>query len=128
MPDWSCTPGSTLLIPSGPEGNHLFIILTSPKDFDGYRDSSVLVNVSTIKKGPFDDTCVLQPGEHSFIVSNSYVAYRQARVERRTDLIDKVESRFFIPHDPVSDELLKRIQKGLHQSKQTRKFLKGIIF
>ena len=124
MGEWTCIPGGTLIIPSGPEGKHLFIILNKPKDFAGHRNSSVLVNVSSIRKAPHDDTCILEPGSHPFIKQRSYIAYRHARVDREERLIQKVNASLFRPHDPLDDELLKRVQIGLYKSPQTRRFLK----
>ena len=126
MDKWTCIPGATLIIPSGPRGKHLFIILNEPKDFAGHINSSVLVNVSSVRKAPYDDTCILEPGNHPFIRQRSYIAYRHARVERAESLAQKVNASLFTPHEPLDDELLKRVQNGLYKSPQTRRFLKEI--
>ena len=126
MGKWTCIPGGTLIIPSGPIGKHLFVILNEPKDFAGYKNSSVLVNVSSIRKAPYDDTCILEPGSHPFINQRSYIAYRHARVDREESLIQKVNASLFTPHEPLDDELLERIHNGLYESPQTRRFLKEI--
>lgn len=126
--EWRCIPGNTLLIPSGTAGNHLFVVLNEPKDFDGYLDSSILVDICTIRNAPYDDTCVLQPGAHAFIVNQSYVAYKYARLERQIDLIKKVQSLIFTPHMPIDNELLRNIQDGLYISRQTPNFLKKFRF
>ena len=89
-------PGGTLIIPSGPKGKHFFIILNKPKDFAGYINSSVLVNVSSIRNAPYDNTCILEPGSHPFIKQRSYIAYRHARVDREESLIKK--SQCLISH------------------------------
>jgi len=127
MPDWTCVPGGTLLIPSG-KVNHLHIILNPPKDFDGYLNSSVLVNVTSIKNMPYDDTLVLSAGLHPFINTESFIAYRYARLEREEDLVQKVNARLFIPHDPLDEALLKQVQEGLSKSPFTKRFLKNFSF
>ena len=104
-------PGGTLIIPSGPKGNHLFIILNEPKDFAGYINSSVLVNISSIRNAPYDKTCTLEPGSHPFIKHRSFIAYRHARVEREESLIQKVNALLFTPQEPLDGELLKRVPK-----------------
>ena len=119
-------PGGTLIIPSGSRGKHLFVILNKPKDFAGYINSSVLVNVSTVRKAPYDDTCILEPGSHPFIKQQSYIAYRHARIDREESLIQKVSASLFAPHVPLNDKLLKRVQGGLYMSPQTRRFLKEV--
>lgn len=126
MGKWTCIPGGTLIIPSGPTGKHLFVILNKPKDFAGYKNSSVLVNISSIRKAPYDDTCILEPGSHPFINQRSYIAYRHARVDREESLIQKVNALLFTPHEPLDDELLEQIHNGLYESPQTRRFLKEI--
>ena len=126
MDEWTCIPGCTLIIPSGPRGKHLFVILNEPKDFAGYINSSVLVNLSSIREAPYDDTCILEPGSHPFITQRSYVAYRHARVDRAESLLQKIDASLFTPHEPLDNELLKRVQNGLHASPQTRRFLKEV--
>ena len=49
-----------------------------------------------------------------------------ARVDREESLIQKVNASIFTPHEPLHDELLKRVQHGLYKSSQTRRFLKEI--
>ena len=126
MRKWTCMAGGTLIIPSGPRGKHLFIILNEPKDFAGYLNSSVLVNACSIRKAPYDDTCILESGNHPFITQRSYIAYRHARVDREESLIKKVNASLFTPHKPLDDELLNRVQNGLYKSPQTRRFLREI--
>lgn len=126
MGKWTCIPGGTLIIPSGPRGKHLFIILNEPKDFAGHINSSVLVNVSSVRKAPYDKTCILEPGSHPFVKQRSYIAYRHARIDREESLVQKVSASLFTPHEPLHNELLKRVQNGLYISPQTRRFLKEI--
>lgn len=128
MSEWSCVAGSTLLVPSGPHGNHLFIVLNNPKDFDGYLNSSLLVGISTIKTTKYDNTCVLKAGVHSFIKNDSYVVYRDTRIERVENLIQGITSNTFIPHEPVSGEILAYVRNGLFESKHTPNYLKNFTF
>jgi len=128
MPKWACVAGGTLLIPSGSYGYHLFIILNEPKNFDEYLESSVLVGISTIRRACYDDTCVLTAGTHSFVKSDSYVVYRDARTERFSSLEQKVKSGLFKPHDPVTQETLVAVRQGLLESKHTRNYLKKFKF
>ena len=127
MTEWVCVQGGTLLVPSGAV-NHLHIILNEPKDFDGILNSCVLVNVSTIRNGPHDDTCILEPGCHPFIKEKSYIAYKYARIERHEDLIVKVSTKYFIPYDPVDEKILLKIQSGLFRSPFTGRYLKRLRF
>lgn len=127
MPDWACAAGSTLLIPSGPEGKHLFVLLTDPGDFDEYPPQyCVSVNISTIRTAPYDETCVIEPGAHPFVTFRSWVTYRHARIDPASHLIDCAKSGLFVPTAPVSEELLKRIRDGLYKSPQTPNYLKQL--
>jgi hypothetical protein len=113
-------------MPSGPDGNHLFILLNDPKVFDGYgaRAHVVLVCVSSIRDGiPHDTTCELESGCHVFVKRSSYVLYRHARIEAAKRLEKLVEQGVFKPHSPVSPELLERVKRGLRSSPfATREF------
>lgn len=128
MPDWVCTAGNTLLIPSGPQGLHLYVVLTEPKNYDGQQSQSCLsVCICTIRKGPYDNTCIIPAGAHPFIEKDSYIAYRYTRLDQAVHLEKCVQAGTFIPHDPVSPDLLTKIITGLHESIHTPNFLKPLI-
>ncbi len=86
-------------MPSGPQGDHLFVILNKPADFGGYPPRScVLVNLCTVRRGPYDTTRVIQPGAHPFVKRLTYVGYRHTRMEQESHLTKLVQARIFIPH------------------------------
>ena len=123
---WACQAGGTLLVPSG-QGHHLFVILNAPADFDTYPPQScVLVSFSTIRNGPYDTTRVMNPGAHPFIRQQSFVAYRQARMETAQTLSSRVDSGIYIPRDPVSEEIRKDLVAGLYVSPLTPGYLKKL--
>lgn len=127
MSSWICACGNTLLIPSGQQGNHLYIVLNDPMDFNGHPPQSCAsVCICTIRLGPYDKTCVVAPGEHKFVVDPSYVAYRHTRIDQASHLIGMVTANAVFPHDPVSNELLTRVRLGLRESKQTPNYLKQL--
>jgi hypothetical protein len=77
-------PGQTFLVPSGPRGNHLFIVALGPMVLPQYgrQPHFVLVSATTIYDGiPHDDACLLRPGDHPFILHDSYIFYQQTRLE-----------------------------------------------
>lgn len=114
---------ATLLLPSGPgtDGQHLYAIITNPCD----GDQCLLVSFSSVKQGRFHDpACLVNPGEHEFVVKPTYVEYRMARI-MRCDHIDKCVSGWtFTPKGPISDDLLERIHNGVEQSD----FTSGRVF
>lgn len=127
MAAWRCGAGQTLLIPSGPTGHHLFVLLNDPRDFRGQRPQScVSVSLCTIRTELYDGTCIVRPGEHQFVREDSYVSYRQARVDPADVIHERVNSSTFIPHQPASPELLLRLLAGLRTSPHTKPFIKAL--
>ena len=128
MPNWSCVSGSTLLIPSGPQGHHLFIVLINPTTFDGHPSQSCIsVPLCTIPLTPYDLTCIVGVGEHKFIKSPSYIAYRHIRMDAASHLNRMVGDQIGFPQDPISTNLLVRIKSGIHTSKQTPNIFKRLM-
>lgn len=103
----------TLLIPSGPQGNHLFAILTDV-NADGEH---LLVSVTSIKENQkYDVTCTLTAGEHPFIKHPSFALYRLADVQKAEKLVRMVEGWVYRPHQDISDDLLARLSEGVVKS------------
>lgn len=130
MPDWQPHEGATLLMPSGSQGDHLFVVLNDPKTFPGYgpHPCVVLVNLSTVQPDTqHDPTCLLQPGCHRFAKKESYVRYRSARIETVTQLSLGVRQGLFKPHDTFSGELLASIQNGLKASPFAKREFKLLV-
>ena len=110
----------TLLVPTGNK-NHLYVIVTDVCS----EGKHLLVNVSTIYPGTYyDNTCVIDDGEHPFIKHPSYVVYRQARIDKSEQIIKYVNCRYFSPHLPISDELLIRISAGFLTSAHVPRFVR----
>lgn len=125
MAEWACEAGTALHIPSGPDGKHLHISLHAPRDFEGYRrQSCVLVCISTVRLAPYDATCVLEPGEHPFIVTKSYVAYRHTRLDAFADLASLVAKGLFSPAQTASPQLVQKLREGLYTSPHTKRGFK----
>lgn len=113
----------TLLVPSGNK-NHLFVIVTDACSKGQY----LLVNFSTIHPGAYyDDTCLVDPGEHPFIKSASYVFYSHARVEAGARLAKLVETLYWRECEPVNDNLLKRIYDGFLRSPHVKNWVKNYL-
>lgn len=116
--------GKTFLVPSGP-GHHLFFIVLGPiiMPMGGKEPQFVSVNATTIKENlPFDDACILNPGDHPFIRHKSYISYRYARVDTMGHL-EKMKD-IWIPHEDCSPEVLERIVAGAKRSRLVRRDLK----
>lgn len=127
MAAWQASAGATLLIPSGPAGNHLFVVLCDPVVLPGYGPNPcvVLVNVSTLREGiPHDATCILQAGCHPFVVAESYVRYRDARIYGDSELTERVAQGLFVPHQPMVQAVFASIRAGLFASPFTKREFK----
>jgi hypothetical protein len=107
--------GATLLIPSGPSGNHLFVVVTD--ELDG---EFLLVSVSTIREGRFhDSTCEIDAGVHEFIRDRSYAYYRDARVVHGHHLIAMEQGGVFFAKDDMSLGIVDAIASGVELSDHT---------
>lgn len=129
MAGWQLQQGATLLMPSGPDGDHLFVVLNDPKVFPNYGPNPqvLLVNLSTVRPGVhFDATCLLQPGCHRFVKIESYVVYRGARVDPAAHLLGLVQKGIFRPQDPLSAAIVGAIRAGLIASPFTKREFKGL--
>lgn len=123
---WVCKAGGTLLIPSG-LGYHLFVVLNDPVDFPDFpTQSCVLVSFSTIRGGPHDATRTVAPGAHPFIKDPSYAAYRQARMERSQDLVQRVDQGMYVGREDLDEALRRSLVAGLYASPLTPRYLKKL--
>lgn len=128
----------TLLLPtfkgSSDELKHLFFILTDPCiDYEYNRsDMLLLVNCSSINPDrPYDETCVLSVGEHPFIIRESYIYYKEMRIESLFSIEKGISEKRFIKKEIINNELYQRILEGAFKSRMTERkylrFLKGAI-
>lgn len=113
--------GDALLIPSGPQGHHLFIVLNAPGLLPGYGaiEHCVLANISSIKPGiPHDPSCLVAPGMHPFVTSPSFIYYRGIRVETAAHLRRCIESGVFsLRPPPFAPAFVEQIKAGFHTSR-----------
>ncbi|MGR3984843.1 MAG: hypothetical protein OD817_06265 [Gammaproteobacteria bacterium] len=100
---------------------HLFVILTDP---DGPRREVILVSISSVRPGrQYDDTCIVEKGEHEFIKRRSFVSYKSCRQRSATDLERGVKNGRFIDKGCINAELFARIIDGVPRSKFTPRFV-----
>ena len=120
----------TLLIPSGPpddpERKHLFVILTDPVvDENDGTQRVLLVSISSVRSRYDDSTCILRRGDHPFIRHESFVDYREARIELVDALRRGVQNGVLVPQESIETSVFSRICTGLQNSPHTApRFLK----
>lgn len=114
---WVAARKATLLIPSGPNHDlnrkHLHIVVTDP-NATGY----VLI-VSVVSIPPtniYDPSCTFFPGEHSFIVKDSYVAFRFSRVVQASLLEAEVAAGNYIAKPDLDEKRFADVVEGLADS------------
>jgi hypothetical protein len=116
---------ATLLIPSGPDQDrdrkHLFIVLTDPHPIvEGGANAVLLVSISTLHPDrPHDPTCILYPGDHPFIRTESFVSYRLARIVEVESLTRGVSDKKLFQHATLDGGIFARVCHGLTQSRHT---------
>ncbi|MGH9424893.1 MAG: hypothetical protein ACRD2L_01085 [Terriglobia bacterium] len=102
--------GDTLMMPKpGQDSEHLWVLITNPERAEG---KTLMVNLTT-KRSHSDTTLVLQFGEHPFITRPTVVLYADARVVEVRNLEAALQQGTVRFHQPVSMELLQRVQSGL---------------
>ena len=132
MPEWIPTAGQTFLVPSGTSGNHLFVILNNPDDFSDYGYGKQLcivsVNFTTLHlNNPHDNACIVNAGEHPFISRDSYVRYRDARLDPVEHVKKMVNSGTWSLQEPASVQLLQKLRLGLQASKFAQRDYKKML-
>jgi hypothetical protein len=117
-------PRLTVLVPSGPVGDpnrkHLFVVLNAPYCESGGVPSVAMVSFRSLAPDlPYDQTCLLNKGDHPFIKHPTWVDYGKARIEAAAAIERGVRSGILVQHDPLSEAVFRRITAGLCTSPMT---------
>lgn len=121
---WLASRRATLLIPSGPahdpDRKHLHIVLTDPGLTKDDSKAVLVVSVCSIPRSNlYDSSCTLFPGEHPFVVSDSYIAYQFTDLVDPTHLEDKVKANVFIAKPILDEKVFGFVIDGLRESPHT---------
>ena len=117
------------MVPSG-QGKHLFVVALGPSLLNGYgpEPQVVLVNFSSVKEGlRYDESCVVEAGEHPFINKKSFVSYRHARLYPAEQIKQRARSNEWQPHSPCSALLMKKILNGFRISRRLPRYFNEIL-
>ena len=110
----------TILVPSGRD-KHLHIICNDPTAYPKYANAEtvLLVNITTLNRElPFDDSCILNVGDHPFIRHESYVYYSKADIFASTSLVSGIQSGELAVHQACPAPTFSRILSGFDVSKR----------
>ena len=114
---------TAVLRPNPLEREHLWIFASGLTD-----DGIVMFNVTTWKKNHSDETCIVTPADHGYIDHRSVIEYRRGMLLREEKWQRILETADCTPNDPVSKELLRKIQLGaLDPEGRTEQALQDII-
>jgi len=92
--------------------NHLYVACSDPA-IDS--EQIVLVNLTTFEEEE-ESCCIINAGEHPFVVRKSCIRYKDARIASATALRKLAESGQMAPREAVPSDLLARIRNGASES------------
>lgn len=109
----------TIMIPTGP-CYHLHVICNDPVFYPRtQKDSVLLVNISTVNPLiNYDQTCLLNAGDHPFIKHESYVYYRKADIFGTHSIQRSIADGSFIADAPFRQEVFEQILSGFSTSRE----------
>jgi hypothetical protein len=114
---WIAARKATLLIPSGPSHDpnrkHLHIVVTDP---NASGDVLIVCVVSIPPTNIYDSSCTFFPGEHPFIVKDSYIAFGFSRVVQAGLLEAKVAAGDYIAKADLDEKRFADVVVGLTDS------------
>lgn len=93
--------------------SHLWVIIAKA------AEHVAIVNFNSRPSFSPDDTCIINEGEHPFVVRDTIVNYRLATLVVDAVLESAKAHGYIDMQDAVSDELLRRIQEGALSSPYT---------
>lgn len=115
----------TVLMPTGPV-DHLHFICSDPVFYPHKAKECVLiVNISSVDDGSdYDQSCLLNVGDHPFIKHASYVYYKKAEIYGTNSISQNVAQGNFRIHEPCDDTTFSRILEGFGISEEVSSKIK----
>ena len=96
------------------------------EDETGQGHRTLLVNVTSIPANPnvvFDETCILDVGDHPSLQHRSYIYYKNARIEATQDIIDAVAAGRCVIREEMNSEVFRQIANGISDSEKTPEYI-----
>lgn len=122
------SPGTTILIPSGPRDDpqrkHLHIVVARNS---GPPAQIIMVSVCSMTAEYQDPTTTFVGGEHPFIRHPSYIRYSAARVSFETDIQRGIDDGLFALDEPCSPNVLEDVLGGFDLSSFAKPFTTSFI-
>jgi hypothetical protein len=107
--------GDTLIIdePGTSLDSHLWIVISNPAE----NSEEVLLVNFTKYRADKDHACIVEPGDHPFVVHRTCVEYRGAKTASAKELQALLDSHQISSHKPAGPDLLARIRAGVPKSR-----------
>lgn len=116
--------GMTILIPSGPVGDHLFVTVFDVQVNNG-KQQVLLASIET-QFSKCDKSCEMNVGDHAFVKHPSFVGYNHCRIEDLSHVISCINSGVWKNnYPPVSPAVLQKIQDGYISTKRVPRFVRA---
>lgn len=77
-----------------------------------------MVNISSYYDG-YDDTCLLDVGDHPFICHLSYIFYAEAKIYKATSIQNGFDQGLVKPQADLADDVFARVVAGITVSPDT---------
>lgn len=103
--------------------NHVWVIVSDPLQD---AEKIVFVNFTSHKDGK-DESCVLLPGDHPFIIRKTIISYADAASAsiEQLSLLNATNTMYLV--ESINDDVLSRIRLGMMQSPFSKRGLKKIL-
>ena len=100
--------------------HHLHVCVTEPD-----KDGNVLcVPIGSHHDG-MDTTCILNKGDHDYVVKKSIVYYGHAKIQSSTSIIQNIISKKYEHWEDIKTDVFARITRGLLSSSFTKPKIKN---
>ena len=96
--------------------SHLFVIVLEPQ---GANRIVIIVNIESFRSPKQDQTTILEPGVHEFVIRHSYVNYARARLVPIDELEMLIKSGDAKVKSPLDSNTFKKVCDGILKSKFT---------
>jgi hypothetical protein len=118
-----------MLIPSGPTGYHLFIVIWAGEiTARASGNQLLLASICTVYEGvPHDEACELEAGDHDFIDHESYVRYRDLRCDTPDHVDQMLNTGVWLAQPRASNSLLRRMRAGICSSRLVSKLFQHLL-
>lgn len=95
---------------------HLFVVILDPEEI---TKNTIIVPIDTLRSKKQDQTTILDPGDHEFVKTKSFLNYNRAKIRSVTFIEQMIESGKAKIQPPMKPDVLDRIIRGLRKSEHT---------